>query len=813
MVMRINSLLKGELSGNGLDLGIRLDRSDPVVRADQTAVGWIFVGGSGKNVFRQLLQQSHGRLPDKVVAVVLDSDPDPCGLPPGVLLTLTLPQANLLVERREDWPSIDRSLPASYKAGSVDRGSSMKRPVTAGIILPFYRPLLRQELAARFVRPMLGLGSDSRQRGGRCRIVLNLVGSLSGGFGSATLNAIPALLRDLFRQVHEGILVEIAWHVFTSNVHRDVLPMPWQKSRADANTFAALLEFEAGYHDPRCVPWESLDVDLFHGPLINQVNIYDLANEQGALLRDVRDMYSMVGTALLTESLAVLSDTLGRDAANMGVEAGLSAQENASAPYGSIVAHRLIFPAEKVVCYAALEGVRRLTQAALGAARLHGSDRDKLVRERFQASGLPGLAGRQANELRLPTPEAPMPAGKEEWETAVETLQQARHDHDARLAALEPRAVELVEVCGGDIQRSLQEAFQELLATPSRHTPHDVAAVFDAIRAGTDKLLEQAQTALSRLDLPALTDRFERSLAALRELQARPLWFKARKLRLAHLQAGNDLAAYARAGHKQLLLRTLTETLGRVRPGLLALPDRARKMCQAGQAALRTLTGLVREARDGIGQHQIFVREAVDAAWADDCLKQLFAGTDWPRWADDLFGKALPRLTSHPALEDFLNGEAAHAVEEMIRPKLAGYHVTSEEMIGQAEAWLREVAERAAPHFSFHEVKCGEHGQTYFAQLLAVGSRAAAERLLKEFPTLKVEVVETNDPHQIIYTAQRRLVPLHAAINNLPSLEREYRYWVARTAENPQAEVHSHRGYAEMDREARIANMLGRKKA
>ena len=83
-------------------------------------------------------------------------------------------------------------------------------------------------------------------------------------------------------------------------------------SRADANAFAALLEFEAGYHDPACVPWESLRVDPFSGPLINQVKIYDRANEQGGLLTDLRDMYSMVATALLTESLAAVSDTLGR---------------------------------------------------------------------------------------------------------------------------------------------------------------------------------------------------------------------------------------------------------------------------------------------------------------------------------------------------------------------------------------------------------------------------------------------------------------------------------------------------------------------
>jgi hypothetical protein len=811
--LRTTSLPRNDGSGNGLDLGIRLGQpTAPFLRAEQIAIGWLFVGGSGKNVGSEMLAQCDGRLPEKMFAVAIDSDPDQLGLPPEMLLTLTLPQADLLVDRRRDWPSIDAALPAAYVAGSVSRGSMMKRPVTAGLVLPYYRRLLQDELTARFVRPMLALDGpgDGRVHGGRPRVVLNLVGSLSGGFGSATLNAIPALLRDLFRQVHEGILVDIIWHVFTSNVHRGVLPMPWQKSRADANAFAALLEFEAGYHDPGRVPWAALGVEPFHAPLINQVKIYDLANEKGGLLPDVRDVYSMVATALLTESLAVLRHTFGRDAAN-DVEAGLSAQENASAPYGSTVAYRLLFPTQKLTRFAVLEGLRRLTQAAFAGPRLQGPDRDKLVRERFQASGLPALAGRFANEVRLPTPQVATPASAEEWETAPEALLQVRHDFEARLAALEPRAAELVESSSAEAQRALQDSFRELLAVPSRHTPQDVAGLFDEMLAGADKLVEQTQSALGRLDLPALTDRFERSLAGLRELQARPLWFKRRKLRLAHLQAANHLAALARAGHKALLLRTTAAALGRVRPVLQQLPDRARKVSQAGQAAVRALDGLARAARDRIGQKQIFVREAVDAAWADECVKQLFAGTEWPRWADELLGKALPRLASRKELEEFLNGEAARVVAEMVRPKLAGHHVTSEEMLGQATAWLHEVAERAAPQFGFHPVKCGEHGQTYFAQFLAVGSRTAAERLLKEFPTWKVEVVETGDAHQLVYTAQRRLVPLHAAINNLAGLEREYRYWVARTADNPQAEVHSDRAYAEMDREALIANMLGRR--
>src|SRR5205085_2379440 len=119
---------------NSLDLGIRL--SPPLAssaKAEQTSVGWVFDGGSGKNVFAEMLRQCDGRLPDKMFAVAIDSDPDLCGLPPEKVITLTLPQADLLVERRKDWPSIDRALPATYKAGNVSRGSMMKRLVTAAV--------------------------------------------------------------------------------------------------------------------------------------------------------------------------------------------------------------------------------------------------------------------------------------------------------------------------------------------------------------------------------------------------------------------------------------------------------------------------------------------------------------------------------------------------------------------------------------------------------------------------------------------------------------------------------------------------------
>ena len=620
MTLSPTNSVPGIVRPNTIDLGIRLSQPlNSSGQAEQTCVGVVLGGGSGKNVLNAMLEQCDGRLPEKMFVAAIDSDPDPCGLPTELFIPLTVPQADLLVQRRQHWPSIDLSVPDSYKPGDITRGSKQKRMVTAGVVLPFYRELLRNQLTARFVRPMLAIGGvgDNCLRGGRCRVVIHLVGSLGGGFGSAIKDEIPALLRDLFRQRHEGVIVHIVWHVFTSNVHRDVLPMTWQKCRADANAFSSLLEFEAGYLDPSSLPWKSLGMAPLNGPLINQVFLYDVTNEQGGLLPDVSHMYSMLATVLLTESLTVLNDTRNRDAANIDdIETGLSAQENSSAPYGSTVAYRLIFPSAKIKRFAVLFGLHSLAHTIYAAPRLPGPERDKLVRERFQASGLPGLSGRLATELRLPTPEVPPPLASEEWGIAAEALLQARHDHDVRLAALEPRAVEFAQVCGDEIKRTLQQSFHELLAVPSRHTPHDVAIICDEMLAGSDKLIHQTQSELARLDLPALAEQFERSVLLLREVQTRRTWwFQRRSWCLAQFQAATNLAVYARAGHKALLLRTAAETLSQVRSLLQGLPDHARKTCQAGQAALRILEQLAREARERIGQHQIFVREAVNGAW------------------------------------------------------------------------------------------------------------------------------------------------------------------------------------------------------
>jgi hypothetical protein len=144
-----------------------------------------------------------------------------------------------------------------------------------------------------------------------------------------------------------------------------------------------------------------------------------------------------------------------------------------------------------------------------------------------------------------------------------------------------------------------------------------VATVFDALLAGLHALLEQTQSELARLDVPALADRYERSLTGLRETLARPLWFKKRKLRLAQLQAANDLAAYARAGHKVLLLRARADVLGRVRPALLALPDRAH------------LEGAGRELLDE-------ARRSFVPPLASDVAGVPFAAVR--RWVEDLFG-------------------------------------------------------------------------------------------------------------------------------------------------------------------------------
>ena len=795
-----------------LDLGVRLGHAEAgSAGAEQVSIAVVFVGGSGKRVFREMLRQGEGRLPDRTFAFAIDSDPDLCGLAPERVVTLTLPEADGLVERRREWPSIDRSLPARYKAGRVDRGSMMKRLVTGGIVLPYYRRRLRDEIYQRLVAPLLDVRghADGRPDGGRRLVAVWLVGSLGGGFGSGTKDEVPALIRDEFRRAHASIKVEVTWHVFTSNVHRNVLPMDWQRSRADANCLAALLEFEAGYHDPSRVPWAALGVQPFTAPLIDRVKVYDLANERGGLLVQVEDMYSMVATALLTESLAALSDNLDGKKANE--ESGLSPQENASAPYGSAVAHRLVFPAAKAVRYFVLEGERRLARAAFAGRRLQGGERDAAARERYQASGLPGVGLRLANELKLALPDLPGPA-RGELEALPAMVQSARKDFEQRaLPRLERRAAELVEAVGAEVAGRLRSAFKEMSASPSKYAPADTDAVFDGALGMADEQLARAQAELGQIDLPALAGRFERSLALLREAaELRPWFGRLHKVRKAHREAVNDFAAYAGACHRGILLRAAVGVLGRVRPTLLRLTEQARATAEAGQAALAVLDRLAGEARDQIGLRRVFVHEIVDAAWAEAFAGQLFAGTDWGRWADEVFGKEMARLQSRADLEGFLNGACARAVEEAVRPKVAKLHVSSDELMPAAARWLRQVVERAAPQFGFHEAKCGEQCQTSFDALLAAGTKEEAARLLRDLPHRAVRVIETGDPHQIIYTAQRSLVPLHAAVNNLDALEAAYRHWVEVTATNPQAEVHSNRVYGEMDLLGLYKNGSGR---
>jgi hypothetical protein len=780
--------------------------------AEQIQIANLAVGGSGKIVLANMLVQCDGAFPRNTFAVAIDSDPDLCGLPPEMVITLTVPDANTLVERRKEWPSIDGALPDAYRAGRVMRGSMMKRPVTAGVLLPYYRRRLRDELRRRFVQPMLDLcgPGDEHLCGRRSRILINLISSLGGGFGSGCKDEIPAILRDLFRRVHSGIVVEIVWHAFAPSVHRDVLPMEWQKSRVEANGFASLLEFEIGYHDPSRLPWETMDVRPFNTPLIDRVRLYDLANEQGASLGRAEAIYGMVATALLTESLRALNDRIGGGDAN--IEGGLSTQENATAPYGSTVAYRLLFPSAKIARFASLWALDRLVAEGVTASRMLGPERTRLATERAQASGLLSVSARVASELKVALPEVSPLGGKEEWEPAVEVLQATRRDFEQiKLIRAERRAAELVEPLAGEWIGRFTSLHRELLAAPSRHTCRDLVAVWDGLLETVDGLLARTQNDLAKIDLAALAGQYDRALALLREVLLASIWFfKARKVRQAHLQASNALRSWAAGCVRAMHLRTTSDILGRLRPVIVAQREQLQKTVQAGVTAAGVLEALIPEARQHIGQDEVFIREAVNGAWAEARLPELFAGVDWKRWADELFHEVLPSLHHKAALESFLNGACADAVEAVVRPRLDRYHITSEEMLPAAIDWLGEVLERAKPHFSFVDTRCGEAGQTYYAELLAAGTREAGDRLRRAFTTRELALVETGDPRQIVFTAQRRLAPPHAAVNSLEDMERAYRAWVAMTADNPEAEVHSTRVYIDMDREPVIQRMLGR---
>jgi hypothetical protein len=78
-------------------------------------------------------------------------------------------------------------------------------------------------------------------------------------------------------------------------------------------------------------------------------------------------------------------------------------------------------------------------------------------------------------------------------------------------------------------------------------------------------------------------------------------------------------------------------------------------------------------------------------------------------------------------------------------------------------------------------------------KLAAVPSREEAAVDLGD----DIEIIETGDPYQIVFTAQRRLIPTHATISNLAELEKEYNRWVKYADGRPHADVHLNRFYSQ----------------
>ena len=776
--------------------GIRVadDRRDPI-HAKHHRMAIIGIGGSGKNTLAELLAQCDGSLPEGVEAFALDSDPDPCGLPPDRLVTLTLPLADHIVENRSEWPTIDALLPRAFKSGKVFRGSMMKRIVTASIILPVYRTRLRQEIRKRVVARLLGIDSaDGNALHRQCQVTALIVGSLGGGFGSGCRDEIPALIRSEIRKVHAELSVNIEWHAFTSNVHRDVLPLEWLKRRADANCYAALAEYEAGHRDPSRIPWEHLGVRPFRVPLIDHVRIYDRANESGALLDSDRDMYAMVATTLLTESISRLRDPQGAHLVNV--------LDASSPPYGTSVAFRLTFPVVPLTKYGVLAAVDEMLAVLLrpiaGPSRVY----ERVADELLATTGLGDIRDRATRRIARSLPELEVPTSSEGLLAGADILRRRRRQLEgATLPRMDRDAAEFVAEVGKEVQDAVDRACDELLRTPSLHGVREIVAALDRLLERIDESLQDVQSRLSKVDRQSLGTRVSRSVADVqavaesRNVFGRP---RARRIRQSMAEAAKVFSHYATSCQRQTILSAAASVTSLARARLADRRERTRRLARVGHEVHVT----VREARDGvlerIGISDAFTRHVVDADWArehvSDILDDLF---DWNETLDAIVGPELPELDSSERFEDFLNGPCATALQARLAPVLSTFHVLSEHTSVSARAWLRQILERAVPQCSYSRASSGEHCETHFVRMLACPSRADAEILLREHPAEHVEVIETGDPYQLVFTAQRHLVPIHAAISNLGELEQEYDHWVDATKEDPQREVHANRFYAE----------------
>jgi hypothetical protein len=781
-------------------LGIKLDNPGLTPRdATYLDVAIVGMGGSGKSVVTGMLDRCSGQLPEGIHAIVLDTDPDPGGLPREMFVSLPLPHADFIAKNRDQWPTIAELLPRGYRAGRIIQGSMMKRIVTASVVLPYYRKRVREVIRRRLVQPLLELKPPmSGRSGGQLRVALIIIGSLGGGCGSAMKDEIPALFRDEVRKVNEGIIVYVSWHVFTPNVHRDLLPMEWQVSRSRANARAALLEFEAAYRDPAVLPWDQMGVAPFEAPLVNEVIVYDRANERGAMLPGDRQMYAMVANAILTETIAAINDPQRAHLANF--EGDVIAFNHGFAPFGAAVAYTLAYPAAAVRRYGSLVAEGRLLGAALGS-KLGDVEVEKAARQILQRSRAANLADLVEEALASGPPEVPLPVSRAERKALPDTVRsQRRQLEDRWLPEFQRRADAAVPEVAGPIQTALCDALDGLLDRPSRCAPHDSAAIARHAVTLLDGIAAHSQAAIANLNRPALAQALDVALSHAREaIEAEGILFGRVASRRAAVEVVNAYDRYAQACRQAARLQAATLVVGRLRPEVEARARKFQAIGEAGRAACAALGPLAEQARERIGRREVFVTEAVDATWAQAQVRRGLAEVDWNDRADAVLGGGvLDRLTGLKAMERFLDGPCAEAVAALLEPMLARYDVFHEEMLVSVREWLRAVAGQIAPQFAFFEPRCGEEAQTYLSHLLAVGSKDKGQHLLEELPNLNAELVETGDSSLVVLTAQRRYVPLEAAFPDLEDLDQHYREWVERTRTKPEAEVHANAAYTRL---------------
>jgi len=747
---------------------------------DTTEAVILGIGGSGKEVVARIIKEKSGDLPEAVHILTFDTDPDLAGLPPRMLVTLALPQADYIVSNRHRFPCIDHSLTPDFQSGKVFQGSMMKRMVTAGIVLPYHRRRIQRALRQRIVKPFL----KRRRAGERTRVVVVVVGSMGGGFGSGAKDGITIMLRDLFRKAHRDIDVHVEWHALTPDVHYDVLQMDWQVRRANANALAAILENEAAFRDPSILPYRELGVDEpFARPIINGVRLYSAVDERGKML-ETESVYNMAATCISTEVLAAIANPNNAHVVNMDLK-------SKHAAFGGSVAYRFVYPARSIERYTIYQALGKMLTHFCGE-RLNATETDRQAAQLLDLVHINGVAGRIESQLPDPPP-LPMPTSANERATFIETLRRTCETTDARWRPeLEQCSRDLAASTCSELLTNLQEEYKNQIAKVNRQTPADVRSIFEALLKQTDERLAAIEKAIAH-NLPAHTaSQFQLVLGEV-EKRRRP----SRRIIVKAVQA---FRAYVHATKRHAALRTAASSLVESRPVLLRLIAGANATAEAIQEAVPKLDLLATETLNSIGaETDRFILEAVDRKWVQRTVHQVMTAVDWTEKATQVFGECLAEIDGRRALQSVLERSAAQAVAEIIAPHLSRYDALSSELPKTALAWLAEIADQAAPQFPFFEPNCFDE-QTYYATMLAVSNEQAGRELVgRFFDNFKPEVVQTGDPNQVVLFGQRQFVPLEAAFPNLGDLVRDYQYWVQETKDQPQAQVASTRRYANSD--------------